>query len=97
MSPTNEAAEVPPPIPVARGEDRLTDDYCRDGMVVFEVCPFFAVRISSVADLAFRLRTFSSASPNVSSSPVRESSNPCFLVREKRAKPRMRVTFPCLT
>jgi hypothetical protein len=54
------------------------------------------VRVLSVADLAFRSRAFSSAFPNVSSSLVRESSSPCFLMR-KKAQIQTRVSLTCQT
>jgi hypothetical protein len=86
MAPTNEVAEVPQPLPIGQQYEKSTEDYCRDDMAVFEVSYLFGVRVLSIPELAVRLRALFSVFLNVSSSLVRASSNPCSLVRRKRAK-----------
>lgn len=96
-APASEAAEVPQPPPVAQRQDRFTEDYFRDDMAVLEVSYLFRVRVSSATEPVSRLRALSSAFLNVSSSPVPESSNPCFLTRKKGMKIQKKALSPCLT
>ena len=96
-TPTNEDAEVPKPLPVAQRQDQFTEDYFRDDMAVFEVSHLFRARILSSIELAFRLRALFFVFPNVSLSPVLESSNPCFLIRRKGTEIQTRVLSPCPT
>ena len=91
MTPTNEGVEFPPPLAIAQEEVQTTEDYCRDGMAFFEVSSLFGICVLSVADLAHRLKMFFSVFPNVSSSPVRESSDHYSSTRRKR------MSSPCLT
>ena len=96
IAPTNEAAEVPQPLPVAQQLDLFTGDYFRDDMAVLGVSYLSRVRVSSATDPAIRSRALFSVFLNVSSSPARGSSNPCFLMKRKRAKTRVKMRSPCL-
>ena len=53
MTPGNELMEVPSPSPAAQEQKTFTEDYCRDGMVVFEVS--FLVGFSSCHSLTWHL------------------------------------------
>lgn len=95
MAPTNEAVEVPRPLPAARRHE-FTEDYFRDDMAVFEVNHLPGVRVFSVTEPAARSRALFSVFLNISSSPVLESSNPYFSVKKEMAKTRAKTRSPCL-
>lgn len=93
MAPTNGGVDVPQPLPVAQ-RGKFTEDYCRDDMAVFEVSYHFGVRVLPVTEPTIRSKAFSSVFLNVSSSPIRGTSDPYFL---KRPKTRVKTRFPCPT
>lgn len=77
-------------------QDKFTEDYCRGDMAVFEVNHLVEVDALLVVKLGFRSKVLPSVFLNVSLSPARGSSDPCFSVVMKVMRVRTKARFSCL-